>query len=278
VKKALQVLSSAPFAPPGPATVKALQDLHPGAPLPAVLPPPSVKAPVFQLDLILAALASFGSGSGAGLFGYRPYILQQCARSECDTFLRALCSVVNLLASGEAPKFLQPFLAGGVSIALSKSNGGVRPLACGDPFRRLVGKCFCLGAKEDFSAMFAGSNFGVGCPGGVEVVAHTLRDFVSHHKGKGLAALKIDFKNAFNCVDRSCFLASVHQHFPGLFPWTEWCYGSPSSLLYNHSDVIISSCVQQGDLGPLLFSLALQLSRRFVLFPRVSTYGTSTMV
>ena len=86
---------------------------------------------------------------------------------------RALSSVVNLLASGEAPKFLQPFLAGGVSIALSKSNGGVRPLACGDPFRRLVGKCFCLGAKEDFSAMFAGSNFGVGCPGGVEVVAHT---------------------------------------------------------------------------------------------------------
>src|SRR5690348_10485084 len=51
-----------------------------------------------------------------------------------------------------------PFLLG-VSIALLKSNGGVRPLACGDPFRRLVAKCFCIGAKDNFS--FCWKNFGV---------------------------------------------------------------------------------------------------------------------
>ena len=74
-----------------------------------------------------------------------------------------------------------------------------------------------------------------------------------------MAALKVDFKNAFNCVDRSSFLASVHSSLPGLYPWVEWCYSEPSVLLYNHSDIISSSCgVQQGDpLGPLLFSLAL---------------------
>ena len=120
-------------------------------------------------------------------------------------FLRGLSAVVNLLACGDAPDFLRPFLAGGVSIALAKSNGGVRPLACGDPLRRLVGKCFCLGAKQDFSNMFAGNNFGVGTKGGVEIIAHTLRDFVTNHTGEGLAALKVDFKNAFNCVDRSVF-------------------------------------------------------------------------
>ena len=64
-------------------------------------------------------------------------------------FLSGLTAVVNLLAFGEAPAFLQPVLAGGVSIALAKAKGGVRPLACGDPLRRLVGKCFCLGAKQD---------------------------------------------------------------------------------------------------------------------------------
>src|SRR4051794_21149545 len=117
----------------------------------------------------------------------------------------------------------------------------------------------CIGSKQEFSSLFAGKNFGVGCKGGVEVVAHTLRDFVSNNTGKGLAALKIDFRNAFNCVDRSSFLSSVHRSFPGLFAWTEWCYGAPTVLLYNHSDVIVSSCgVQQGDpLGPFLFSLAL---------------------
>ena len=227
--KALQVLTSAPFAPPGPATLKALFDLHPGAPPPAPLPPPPSRPLFFQEDLIKAALASFGAGSGAGLFAYRPHILQQCAQAESDHFLRALSAVVNLLGSGKAPSFLRPFLAGGVSIAFSKPNGGVRPLACGDPFRRLVSKCFCIGAKDVFSAEFAGKNFGVGCKGGVEVVAHTLRDFRTHHTGKGLAALKVDFRNAFNCVDCSAFLSSVHQSFPGMYAWTEWCYGAPPS-------------------------------------------------
>ena len=64
------------------------------------------------------ALASFSTGSSAGLFGYRPFLLQECARAESFSFLRALTVAVNQLASGKAPLFLQPFLAGGVSIAL----------------------------------------------------------------------------------------------------------------------------------------------------------------
>ena len=181
--KAVQTLTSGPFAPPGPATVRALSDLHPGAPAPPPLSPLRSSS-FFSEDLIKAALASFCAGSGAGLFAYRPFTLQQCPRVESDHFLRALSAVVNLLGSGKAPSFLRPFLAGGVSIALLKSNGGVRPLACGDPFRRLVAKCFCIGAKDDFSSFFAGKNFGVGCKGGVEVVSHTLRDFVSHTRAR----------------------------------------------------------------------------------------------
>ena len=55
-----------------------------------------------------------------------------------------------MFARGEAPMFLQPFLAGGVSIALQKNATAARPLCCGDPIRRLVSKCFCLGAKTKF--------------------------------------------------------------------------------------------------------------------------------
>ena len=110
--------------------------MHPPGPPPNFSP--QIKAPTFSLELVKTALASFPAGSAAGLFGYKPSLLQQCLRAESFTFLPAITTVVNQLASGRAPLFLQPFLAGGVSIALQKPNRGVRPLCCGDPLRRLV--------------------------------------------------------------------------------------------------------------------------------------------
>src|ERR1700709_120244 len=129
VKKALRIINALPLAPKTDETFKELVKLHPqGAP---PVPPPLFRAPVFSMELVKTALASFGPGSAAGLFGYRPSLLQQCVRAESFSFLCALTAIVNQLASGRAPLFLQPFLAGGGSIALEKSNNGVRPLCCG---------------------------------------------------------------------------------------------------------------------------------------------------
>ena len=163
--------------------------------------------------------------------------------------------MVNHLASGTAPSFLRPFLAGGRSIALKKGETAVRPLCSGDPLRRLVGKCFCIAGRDEISAAFKGRNFGVGCKGGVEVVAHSLRDTLAQHRGSGMALLKIDFRNAFNLVDRQAFMRSTFSVLPALSGWTNWCYEQSSCLLYDHRHVIESSCgVQQGDpLGPLYF-------------------------
>jgi hypothetical protein len=71
--------------------------------------------------------------------------------------------------------------------------------------------------------------------------------------------LKIDFKNAFNMVSRDHFMKKAHEMFPYMSAWTEWCYGKPTVLLYDHEHVIWSeSGVQQGDpLGPLYFCCGL---------------------
>ena len=176
---------------------------------------------------------------------------------------------------------MQPFLAGGVSIALQKPNKGVRPFCCGDPIRRLVGKCFCIGGKNEISKEFHNKNFGVGCPGGVEVVAHSLRDALQVHGGSGMALLKIDFRNAFNLIDRDVFVKAACEMFPGLSQWTQWCYGNPSLLLFDHEHVFYSWCgVQQGDpLGPLYFccGLAALVTKIQQLGP-VTTSGVWTMV
>jgi hypothetical protein len=118
-----------------------------------------------------------------------------------------------------------------------------------------VAKCFCVAGKEEISASFKGQNYGVGCKGGVEVVAHSLRDTLKKYKQSELGLLKIDFRNAFNEIKRDHFVSSTSRMFPAMSSWTEWCYGEPSLLLYDHKHIIESSAgVQQGDpLGPLYF-------------------------
>ena len=87
------------------------------------------------------------------------------------------------------------------------------------------------------------------------MVAHSLRHLLEGHLGSNDALLKIDFRNAFNLIDRNAFVRAVCEKFPALSQWTYWCYGSPRVLLYDHELVINSTRgVQQGDpLGPLYF-------------------------
>jgi hypothetical protein len=49
------------------------------------------------------------------------------------------------------------------------------------------------GGQEDITKEFFNKNFGVGCPGGVEVVAHSLRNVLEGRYGPNEALLKIDF-------------------------------------------------------------------------------------
>ena len=252
VRKALQMLNSAPIAPKTKETLDRMRKLHPQGANPE---PGSRGLPRFTVDVVRSALGTFGPSSAAGLFGYKPFLLQQCVRAESFHFSGALTSAVNDFAAGRAPSYLKRFIAGGVSIALEKSATAVRPLACGDPLRRLVAKCFCVAGKEEISAAFKGKNFGVGCPGGVEVVAHSLRDVLQKHSRSKLGLLKIDFRNAFNEIKRDHFVKAVDSMFPAMSNWTQWCYGEATMLLYDHEH-IIESCagVQQGDpLGPLYF-------------------------
>ena len=71
--------------------------------------------------------------------------------------------------------------------------------------------------------------------------------------------VKVDFTNAFNCVDRQALLEQCRHHFPGLSLWAEWCYKQPSKLYFGSEVISSERGVQQGDpLGPLLFALAIQ--------------------
>jgi hypothetical protein len=94
---------------------------------------------------------------------------------------------------------------------------------------------------------------------GAEIGAHTARRFFNHQHQTPTAFLKIDFKNAFNMLDRIPMLNSAYEIIPELYPFLHQSYREPSNLIWNDSTLTSSRGVQQGDpLGPPLFCLAIQ--------------------
>ena len=84
-------------------------------------------------DDVRAAVLSFPSGSGAGMDGLKPQHLKDCLadRTMDSGLLTALTAFVNGLLRGDCPQEIHPLLFGGALTALSKKDGGIRPIAVG---------------------------------------------------------------------------------------------------------------------------------------------------
>ena len=139
-------------------------------------------------------------------------------------------------------------------------KGGIRPIAIGDVFRRLTGKCMASLILDEANSYFLPSQC-VSAPGGAEAVVHTWRSLLEEFEGNNsLIGMKIDFINAFNEVQRSVFLKECHRKFPQIFKWVNFCYSQHSLLFFGNHTISSQAGVQQGDpLGPFLFCLVLQI-------------------
>ena len=115
--------------------------------------------------------------------------------------------MVGLLARGEAPSSLAPYLAGASLNALPKKDNGIRPIAVGETLRRLTAKTLCAATKDQAMTHFFPLQIGVAQPLGTEIGMETARQWCSRNRFSHNAVfVKIDFANAFNCVDRQAFL------------------------------------------------------------------------
>ena len=106
--------------------------------------------------------------------------------------------------------------------------------------------------------MFQPNQLGVGTPKGAEAGAHALRAYVENEKISDEVLLKIDFRNAFNCVSRKVIMEKVKIHAPQIYTYVYHCYANKSSLYFGEDIIDSKEGVQQGDpLGPFLFSLSI---------------------
>ncbi|GKD40864.1 putative reverse transcriptase domain-containing protein [Tanacetum coccineum] len=154
---------------------------------------------------------------------------------------------------------LGEYIASAPLTPLVKPGGGIRPIAVGTVWRRLVSKVSAIMIGHSLDGYLDGLQFGVGVAGGSEAILHSVnRLIVDCGDDVGLSMLLADFKNAFNLVDREVMLRKVRLRCPAISRWVEFCYSNPARLYCGEHTLWSCQMVQQVDpLGPLLFSLVL---------------------
>ena len=109
----------------------------------------------------------FPSGSAGGPDRISPQVLKDLVnvKREVGTYLlSSLTAFTNVVVSGHVPEKVHLFFFGASLFALGKKNGGVRPIAAGNVFRRLASKYEGRRYYSDWKSSFGSLRFGFGTP------------------------------------------------------------------------------------------------------------------
>ena len=265
VKAALRILtSSEEFIQPSTEVRDALLQKHPPPPADEAFPPaPNVSdTPALTVteEQVQSAIKTMPPGSAAGLDGMRPMHLKQLISVEATEpgrrLLRSITNLVNLTLRGSVPEYVRDSFFGAKLCALSKKDGGLRPIAIGSVYRRLASRMAAHHLASVVGPELRPVQMGVGTPLGCEAAVHATREFLTANTSASATVVKVDIRNAFNTVRRDVLLKSVRDRCPEIYPLAFQAYRTPSPLHFGEH-VILSSCgVQQGDpLGPVFFAL-----------------------
>ena len=209
------------------------------------------------------SIYSFHKGSAGGPDGLRPQHLidmtGEVLGAESEKLLDSLVAFLNqIIFTSKVPPGLCFTFFGSNLMALAKPDGGIQPIAMGMSLRRLGAKCIMLDLNSFRAQEFQPSQLGVSTPKGAECAVHTLRSYLDMESNKNKVLLKIDFKNAFNSIQRDVFLPIIHRKLPNIYNYVYQNYGQKSNLFFGDEIIDSSEGVQQGDpLGPFLFNLGI---------------------
>jgi hypothetical protein len=167
----------------------------------------------------------------------------------------------GLILNGSAPG--QSMLCASRLTPLAKPDGGVRPIAVGELLYRLCVKAILRHTVHP--NMLLPCQFGVGTPGGVEPMIRAIQHTVDRTQGFDFTQVtSLDFKNAFNTLDRVDLASGLARFAPPLYRAGKWAYGTQNDLVLTGSGGELhllksSQGVRQGDpFGPLFFSLGVR--------------------
>ena len=218
VSRARQLLTATELAPGNDATWRALTD-------------PVRRPPARPLQLgpaaTAAALRDSRLGGAAGLSGMR---IEHLKILLIDMpALELLACAATQLANARVPADVAPALALARLTALRKPNGGVRGIATGDVFRRLVSRALAKQWASIFDEATRPYQFALQARAGTDALAAHVRTALELSDETVLVSL--DGRSAYDSMSRACFLAGLQETAPELLPFARLLWPALHILL-----------------------------------------------
>ncbi|GJR85890.1 hypothetical protein Tco_0209901 [Tanacetum coccineum] len=200
----VRVLSSYGVAPYNDATLQELKAKHPFKSAPSLPDTHIDRHPLIaSQDVVLDRLKSFPRGTSCGCDGLRAQHLMDClsraAIAILDELVSSITQVVNLFLEGKCLTMVGEYIASASLTPLVKPDSGIRLIAVGTVWRRMVSKVCATMIGHSLDGYLDGLQFCIRIPGGGEAIFHAVNRLLKDHGDDvGLLMLLVDFQNAFN--------------------------------------------------------------------------------
>ena len=163
------------------------------------------------------------------------------------------------MARAQVPETVAHGIAMARLTALSKPDGGVRGIATGDVFRRLVSRTLAKQWAGVFDQATQPYQFALQARAGTDALAAHVRTALSLRRDAVVVSLA--GRSAYDSISRASFLTKLREVAPALLPFVRLFYGQASAYLWwdadgNCRDVRQGEGCEQGDpLAPALYAL-----------------------
>ena len=243
-----------PVTPDSPKTVKdVLLEKHPKA----VTPPtrclleeqPGTINPII-FDSLTAALVRDvgrrvqGSAGPSGLDADAWKRMLTCFKKSSERLCSALAAAARCLCMEDLTQDdLSAFTAARL-IPLDK-NPGVRPIAVGEVFRRIICKAIMGVIELDVLRSTAPYQICVGVPSACEAAVHSMDKLFRQESVQGI--LLVDASNAFNSLNRAAALHNIPRVCPSMAQVFANTYTKPVRLFVDGDEILSEEGTCQGD-------------------------------
>lgn len=208
------------------------------------------------------SIFGFAAGSSGGMDGIKPQHLKDMVGKETgdhgEKVLESLGAFSDLCLNGKVPVYVTHFLYGAALCGLNKKDDSVRPIAIGNALRRLVSRIGSARISERMGNEFRPKQLGYGTRGGCEAGVHAARHFVNYPHENIKVMVKLDFRNAYNEIERHPMLMATKDKCPEIFPFMYQCYAQPTWLSFGDFGILSQRGCQQGDpCGSAIFCIGI---------------------